>query len=300
MKVIETKIIPVSEIVVEEGFNVVRGSTIASLQVDDLVKSMAANGYLEIEPMAVSLVDGQYILRKGHRRLTAIPKANKIREKNDLEPITHVPVSVTEASRSEWLKEQIIGNMGLNPTPLGQARVYRELMNEAGLNQSEVAKEFGISAVQVSRYLKLLDAPEEVQKMIDDNKIAANTVINDILTKKDNEGKSVFGPRPKLTYSVNEETGEDEVDEASQKAVNKWEAKVTNKARRISEAQGGKKAGRAEKSKNDGPRIDPLNPDEAKAVAELVKKEFGNEWVDSLLQTNFLKIKFPAETQDES
>lgn len=297
MKVIETKFVPVESIVIENGFNIVRGNTDASLALDDLVKSMVSNGYLEIEPLAVKEVDGQLILRKGHRRVKAIARANKQREKLGLDPIVNVPVNVTEATDQEWLKEQIIGNMGLNPTPMGYARVYAALQ-ETGMGQKEIASETGTTATQVSRYLKLLDAPQEVQDAVDGGKIAGNTVINDILMAKDKEGNRKLPNKPKLVHILDEESGEEVPDPESLKEVEKWERKVTNEVRRKIAAQGGK-GGREPKEPKTPSPYEPLNGEEVKLVLDLLKThpEIDESWINRLLVTDLRKVKFEADSE---
>lgn len=305
MKVLKSIMIPITEIFVQDGFNVVRGGTIASLQLDSLAKSLAANGYIEEWPITVKdMGEGfetpaRYALRDGERRWRAIDKANKLREKEGLDPITEIPAQITEIDDVQWLKRMVLGNDGLNPTPLGQARAYQGWMDATGQNQTETAREFGVTAAQVSRYLKLLEVPQEVQKLIDDGKIAANTVLNDILFAKNSEGKPKFGKRP-VVATLEDEEGNEYPDPVATKKAESWDRKVTNAAKQKSASQGGKKSGRGENtSTNDKPNIEPLNGEEVLVVIDLLKthKEMDKSWIDRLLNTNMKRVKFPEKKE---
>jgi ParB family chromosome partitioning protein len=57
--------------------------------------------------------------------------------------------------------------------PIEEAKGYRRLMDEFGMTQEEVASVVGKSRVVVANTLRLLQLPEEVQKLIEDGMLSA-------------------------------------------------------------------------------------------------------------------------------
>jgi len=75
-----------------------------------------------------------------------------------------VPVLIKEATPEETLELALVENIQrADLNPLEEANAYRQLIDEFGLTQDQVAKRVGRSRVTVTNSLRLLRLPDEVQ-----------------------------------------------------------------------------------------------------------------------------------------
>lgn len=136
----------------------------ADAKMEDLVNSIKEHGI--IQPLIVSpLGDGKYELVAGERRWRAA-KFGKIKE---------VPVVVREAREDEKLVLALIENLQRQDlNPIEEARGYKQLVEEFGLNQGQVARKVGKSRPVVANTLRLLNLSEEMQKALARGRIPAS------------------------------------------------------------------------------------------------------------------------------
>lgn len=128
---------------------------------EDLANSIREVGV--IQPLVVSLApssDGvspggpRYQLIAGERRWHAAKMAG----------LTSVPVVVKEATPEQALQIALVENIQrLDLTPLEEASAYRQLIDDFGLTQEEVASRVGKSRVAVTNALRLLGLADEVK-----------------------------------------------------------------------------------------------------------------------------------------
>ncbi len=134
----------------------------------ELADSIREHGL--IQPLIVTAVSGddevpgtQYQLIAGERRWTAAQLAG----------LTHVPVIVKEATPQQMLELALVENIQrADLNPLEEAVAYRQLMDEFGLTQEQVAERVGKSRVAVTNVVRLLRLPDEVKAALLEDQIA--------------------------------------------------------------------------------------------------------------------------------
>lgn len=121
----------------------------------ELAESIARDGVME--PVIVRVVNGEYQLVSGERRVRASMLAG----------VETVPCIVRDVADGEMLKFGLIENIqreDLNAIEL--ARAYETLMREFGWTQEQCAQEVGKNRVTVTNTLRLLNLPEDVQQAV--------------------------------------------------------------------------------------------------------------------------------------
>lgn len=128
---------------------------------DDLARSIDEHGV--ISPILVRPIsDNQYEIIAGERRWRAAKLAG----------LEAVPILVREASNSESLQIALIENIqreGLDA--LETAEGYRQLVQEFGLSQEQVAERVGKSRSAVANTLRVLALPEAALQALRERKI---------------------------------------------------------------------------------------------------------------------------------
>jgi ParB family chromosome partitioning protein len=130
---------------------------------DDLVMSIKQHGVLQ--PIVVTEdPEGGYELIAGERRTRASKLAGK-------ETIPAIVRSATDQERLELALIENIQRHDLNPVE--EARAYRQLMDEFGLTQQQVADQVGKSRPAVANTLRLLDLPDDILSALEAGDISA-------------------------------------------------------------------------------------------------------------------------------
>lgn len=130
-------------------------------QLQELTDSIRENGLLQplvVRPVTGSPTDApEWELVAGERRLRAVSELGW----------SEVPVIVRALDDRAMLILAIVENVqraGLSP--LEEASAYRQLVEEFGFTQAEVAQSVGRERSTVANMLRLLHLPEEVQRMV--------------------------------------------------------------------------------------------------------------------------------------
>jgi ParB family transcriptional regulator, chromosome partitioning protein len=133
---------------------------------DEAIASLAASirevGILQ--PIVVRRADGGYELIAGERRLRAARLAG----------LATVPVVVRDTDDSDTLREALIENIhrqDLGPIELAEA--FRQLLEELGLKQEELADRVGVSRSHIANTIRLLQLPLDTQQLLTDGRIQA-------------------------------------------------------------------------------------------------------------------------------
>lgn len=122
-----------------------------------LVESIKANGL--IQPILVRPLGEGYQLIAGERRMRASQLAGK----------TTIDAIIREASEEkmvEWALIENIHRADLNS--LERARAYQHYIKEFSFTQQEAAERLGEDRSTLANYIRLLDLPADVQKMVND------------------------------------------------------------------------------------------------------------------------------------
>jgi len=127
----------------------------------ELADSIQEHGILQ--PLIVTQeTSGRYTLIAGERRLRAAR----------LVGLQMVPVLVRQATDQERLELALIENVQRSDlAPLETADAYRQLTEDFGLSQEEVAQQVGKSRVSVTNTLRLLKLPDPVRQSLADDDI---------------------------------------------------------------------------------------------------------------------------------
>ncbi len=130
-----------------------------------LIDSIKEHGFLS--PLIVSGPNesGSYHLVCGHRRFVAARKIG----------MTSVPVVVRNMSNDKIPILQLVENIQRESLlPMEEARAYRRVISDYGINQNTLASMLGISKSLVSQRLKLLEADENVINALESGKITVS------------------------------------------------------------------------------------------------------------------------------
>jgi ParB family chromosome partitioning protein len=127
----------------------------------ELTASIREHGL--IQPLVVTQQGPErYQLIAGERRWQAAKAAG----------LATVPVIVKEATPQQVLELALVENIQrADLNPLEEAAAYRQLVEEFGLTQEQVAERVGKSRVAVTNTLRLLRLPAEVQQALTDGTI---------------------------------------------------------------------------------------------------------------------------------
>jgi ParB family chromosome partitioning protein len=132
----------------------------ADKAIDDLAASIREHGVLQ--PILVTEVLDGYQLVAGERRFRAAQLAG-------LERIPAVVRNLADRSQLELALVENIQRADLNP--MEEAHAYRQLVNEFGLSQDEIAKRVGRARTTVANTMRLLDTDPAVQVALTDGHI---------------------------------------------------------------------------------------------------------------------------------
>lgn len=178
-------------------------------ELEELADSIRQNGVLQ--PLLVRKVGSSYEIVAGERRYQAAQKAG----------LKELPVIIREISDDEVFKLALIENLQRSDlSPLEEANGYRQLIKERGLTQEELAKILSKSRSTITNTLRLLDLPEEVQRLVEEGELTAGHA-RAILAVPSEEGRIALAQKvveERLSvrqteslasmFSVNEETSE--------------------------------------------------------------------------------------------
>ncbi|WP_346697283.1 ParB/RepB/Spo0J family partition protein [Thermophilibacter mediterraneus] len=131
-------------------------------ELEELADSIRQNGVLQ--PLLVRKVGSSYEIVAGERRYQAALRAG----------LKELPVIIREISDDEVFKLALIENLQRSDlSPLEEANGYRQLIKERGLTQEELAKILSKSRSTITNTLRLLDLPEEVQRLVEEGDLTA-------------------------------------------------------------------------------------------------------------------------------
>ena len=131
---------------------------------NELTESIKSRGI--IQPIIVRNANGEsnYEIIAGERRWLAAQRAG----------LHNVPVVITEADDLKSLEFAIVENVQRHDlNPLEEAQGYKRLIDEFSYDQEKVSKFIGKSRSHITNSLRLLTLPEDVIKLIENQKLTA-------------------------------------------------------------------------------------------------------------------------------
>jgi len=131
-------------------------------QLKELIASVKEHGILQ--PLLVRQKEKHIELIAGERRLRAAIAAD----------LPEVPVIILDINDQEALEIALIENLQRDDLNLmEEAKGYRELADQFGLKQDEIAQRVGKARATVANILRLLDLPSSIKKMLEGGQISA-------------------------------------------------------------------------------------------------------------------------------
>ena len=155
---------------------------------DDEAISALATSIREVgilQPIVVRKAGAGYELIAGERRLRAAKLAG----------LATIPVVVRDTDDADTLREALIENIhreDLGPIELAEA--FRQLLEELGLKQEELADRVGVSRSHIANTIRLLQLPIDVQQLLTDGKLQAGHA-RTLLTLGDAEAQNALALR---------------------------------------------------------------------------------------------------------
>ncbi len=130
-------------------------------EIDSLSASIRASGILQ--PLLVRREkDGTYTLIAGERRLRAARLAG----------LESVPAFIRDIADERLLEFALVENLQRDDLgPVETALAFRALIRRFRLTQAEVASRVGKPRSSVANFLRLLDLPESVQRLLENGKL---------------------------------------------------------------------------------------------------------------------------------
>lgn len=132
------------------------------INLEELAQSIKANGV--VQPIVVRRRGSKYQLVAGERRWRASQLAGKQK----------IPAVVKEVDDEKLLELALIENIQRQElNAIEEAKAYKKLIETIGLTQEMVAERVGKNRTMITTFLRLLKLPEDVQKLVVEEKISA-------------------------------------------------------------------------------------------------------------------------------
>ncbi len=129
-------------------------------EITSLAASIRSQGI--IQPLILKKEGKRYQLIAGERRLRAAREAG----------LKKVPVIVREASKEQMLALALIENIQRQDLgPMEKAEAFQRLSSEFNLTQEDMGNRVGMSRSSVANFMRLLDLPESIKKMLREGKL---------------------------------------------------------------------------------------------------------------------------------
>lgn len=131
-------------------------------ELNELASSIKRNGLLQ--PILVSSKDDGYEVIAGERRLRACKKAG----------LKTIPIIIKKTNKNKKLELALIENIQREDlNPMEEALSYKKILDTQGISHSELATIVSKARSTITNSLRLLELPEDAQKLLHENKISA-------------------------------------------------------------------------------------------------------------------------------
>lgn len=130
-------------------------------RLEELAQSIRSNGI--VQPLLVRRRGARYQLVAGERRWRAAQRAG----------LQRVPAVVRDIPDDKLLELALIENIQRQElNAIEEAHAYKRLIETLGLTQEVVAQRVGRDRSFVTNYLRLLRLPEDIQRLVEEDKIS--------------------------------------------------------------------------------------------------------------------------------
>jgi ParB family chromosome partitioning protein len=129
---------------------------------EELTQSIRVNGI--VQPIIVRKKGGRYQIVAGERRWRASQRAG----------LKKIPAVVRDVTDEKLLELALIENIQRQElNPIEEAKAYKNLVETIGLTQEMIAERVGKNRTVITTTLRLLKLPEDIQKLVEEEKISA-------------------------------------------------------------------------------------------------------------------------------
>lgn len=131
-------------------------------KLEELAQSIRVNGI--VQPILVRRKTGGFELVAGERRWRAAQRAG----------LQKIPAIVKDISDEKLLELALVENIQRHElNAIEEAKAYRKLIDTLGLTQEMIADRVGKNRTIITTFLRLLKLPDDVQKLVEEEKISA-------------------------------------------------------------------------------------------------------------------------------
>ncbi len=183
---------------------------------DDLAQSIKANGI--VQPIIVRRKGSKYQLVAGERRWRASQRAG----------LQKIPAIVKVIADDKLLELALIENIQRQElNAVEEAKAYKNLIDTVGLTQEMIAERVGKNRTVITTFLRLLKLPNDIQKLLEEEKITAGHARALLMTENENFQRQIAGKIIEMSLSVREtekavkRIGKDGLQIAEKKDINK-------------------------------------------------------------------------------
>lgn len=160
---------------------------------EDLAQSIKANGL--IQPIIVRRKGGKFQIIAGERRWRASQRLG-------LQKIPAIVKSIKDEKLLELALIENIQRQELNA--IEEAKAYKNLIETVGLTQEMIAERVGKNRTVITTFLRLLKLPDDIQKMLEEEKITAGHARALLMTEDENSQRRLAGKIIEMSLSVRE------------------------------------------------------------------------------------------------
>lgn len=134
----------------------------AEEKLEELAQSIRANGV--VQPILVRRQGGHFELVAGERRWRAAQRAG----------LRKIPAVIKDITNDKLLELALVENIQRQElNAIEEAKAYRKLVDTVGLTQEMVAERVGKNRTIITTFLRLLKLPDDIQKLVEEEKISA-------------------------------------------------------------------------------------------------------------------------------
>lgn len=162
-------------------------------KLDDLAQSIKANGI--VQPIIVRRKGSKYEIVAGERRWRASQKAG----------LQKIPAIVKNIADEKLLELALIENIQRQElNAVEEAKAYKNLIDTVGLTQEMIAERVGKNRTVITTFLRLLKLPDDIQKLLEEEKITAGHARALLMTENESFQRQVAGKIIEMSLSVRE------------------------------------------------------------------------------------------------
>ncbi|MBA2620002.1 MAG: ParB/RepB/Spo0J family partition protein [Acidobacteria bacterium] len=160
---------------------------------DNLAQSIRANGI--VQPIVVRQRGSRFEIVAGERRWRASQKIG----------LQKIPAVVKSIANEKLLELALIENIQRQElNAIEEAKAYKNLIEKVGLTQEMIAERVGKNRTAITTFLRLLKLPDDIQKLLEEEKITAGHARALLMSEDKNFQRSLAKKIIEMSLSVRE------------------------------------------------------------------------------------------------